>query len=319
MERPAHRRVGRGGRWKHHRAVSPPSRPLRRWRRTRRLAVIVEQRAATKVLRRLRPSVVWCNTVLTACYVKPACRFGVPVILLSHESATDASRVLERYDLTGRDVRRRSQVTLAGCSPVAATGLAAALDVDPASVRVLSSPVDVAAVAALRGRRRHSDEPIRVVACGRATVGKGVDTFIAMAERLCREEPRGWEFVWIGQVDPETWASDVVEFTGETDSPSTTMSTADVFVHTARTDQFPLVVLEAMALALPVVAFDVGDVRTQVGETGIIVEAADLEAMIGAVRQLATDSELRTSLGDAGLDPSRASGTSARSPPRSEI
>lgn len=275
---------------------------LRRWRRTRRLAVVLEERAATRVLRRLDPSVVWCNTVLAACYVRPARRLGVPVILLSHESAADAQRVLARYDLTSADIGPRRGIVPVGCSPVAAAGLASALGVDPAGVSVLSSPIDVAAVRAGRSPRATDEARTRVVGCGRATAGKGVDLFIGMAERLSHERPGRFEFVWIGEADPRVWASDAVRFTGEVDRPAGTMSTADIFVHAARTDQFPLVVLEAMALAIPVVASDVGDIAEQLGDTGLLVPPEDLDALVEAVRRLADEPGLGRSLGRSSLD-----------------
>ena len=58
---------------------------LRRFRATRSLAVKLEQFAAQLLLRRYRPELVWCNTTLSACYVKPCRRLGIPVVLHVHE------------------------------------------------------------------------------------------------------------------------------------------------------------------------------------------------------------------------------------------
>ena len=50
----------------------------RRWKPTRRLATSIECRAAGRVLDRHRPVLVWCNTVLSANYVKQRNAAGSP-------------------------------------------------------------------------------------------------------------------------------------------------------------------------------------------------------------------------------------------------
>ncbi len=73
---------------------------------------------------------------------------------------------------------------------------------------------------------------------------------------------------------------------------------ADVYVHAARADNFPLTVLEAMACGLPVVATEVGGIPEQVmdGLTGLLVPPNDSEAMSGAVERLLFDEMLRRTL-----------------------
>ena len=74
---------------------------LRRFRRTRALAVRLEQRVARRVLLRTRPRSVYANTVLSACYVRPALRLGLPVVLHVHELEPLTSSVLNRYGISG--------------------------------------------------------------------------------------------------------------------------------------------------------------------------------------------------------------------------
>ena len=67
-------------------------------------------------------------------------------------------------------------------------------------------------------------------------------------------------------------------------------------------DPLPRVVMEAMAVGLPVVAYDGGGVPEMVvaGETGMVLPSGDVEGLGAAMLELAGDGELRRRLGDAG-------------------
>ena len=67
-------------------------------------------------------------------------------------------------------------------------------------------------------------------------------------------------------------------------------------------DPLPRAVMEAMAAALPVVAYDGGGVAEMVaaGETGIVLPSGDVEGLGAAMLELAGDEELRRRFGDAG-------------------
>lgn len=77
---------------------------------------------------------------------------------------------------------------------------------------------------------------------------------------------------------------------------------ADLLVHTAIADPHPRSVIEAMAMALPVVAFAVDGVAETVvdSETGYLVDKADPEALTGAIVALARDPSVRQRQGQAG-------------------
>jgi glycosyltransferase involved in cell wall biosynthesis len=82
---------------------------------------------------------------------------------------------------------------------------------------------------------------------------------------------------------------------------------SDLFVHTARTEGLPQVLVEAQAFGLPLVATDVGGVRGAVedGEAGLVVPPGDAAALARAVDRLAGDGELRERLRARGLERAR--------------
>ena len=82
---------------------------------------------------------------------------------------------------------------------------------------------------------------------------------------------------------------------------------ADVYVHAARADTFPLAVLEALACGTPVVATAVGGIPEQVddGRSGFLVPAGDASAMAERVTSLLLDGGLRSRLGDEAAQQAR--------------
>jgi len=83
------------------------------------------------------------------------------------------------------------------------------------------------------------------------------------------------------------------------ESPAELMKTFDVFVLPSRAEGFPLSILEAMLMGLPVVATDVGSVRevVQDGETGFVVKSDDVIGLTTALRQLIDQPQLRRRFG----------------------
>jgi glycosyltransferase involved in cell wall biosynthesis len=76
---------------------------------------------------------------------------------------------------------------------------------------------------------------------------------------------------------------------------------ADIYVHAARADTFPLAVLEAMACGTPVVATEVGGIPEQInnGQTGLLMPLGDHIALADAMTRLLDDEQMRVRLGKA--------------------
>ena len=82
---------------------------------------------------------------------------------------------------------------------------------------------------------------------------------------------------------------------------------AHAFVHVSLTEGVPQVLIEALAAGLPVVATDVGGVRSILdgGSAGLLVPPADARAVAGAITELTRDAELRARLAKRALTVAR--------------
>jgi glycosyltransferase involved in cell wall biosynthesis len=81
------------------------------------------------------------------------------------------------------------------------------------------------------------------------------------------------------------------------------LAASDAALLPSRWENFPHLVVEALAVGTPVVATSVGGVPEVVrdGENGLLVPAGDPDALAAAIRRLATDGELRARLAAAAV------------------
>jgi glycosyltransferase involved in cell wall biosynthesis len=94
-----------------------------------------------------------------------------------------------------------------------------------------------------------------------------------------------------------------VRLLGERDDVPRILKAADIFVLASDREAAPMAILEAMATGLPVISTAVGGIGEMVvhGETGMLVAARAPQEMAAKLGELATDGDLRRSLGRAGL------------------
>jgi glycosyltransferase involved in cell wall biosynthesis len=155
-----------------------------------------------------------------------------------------------------------------------------------------------------------------VGASGQPDWRKAPEVFVRMARTLAHRRPDlDPHFVWMGgELDASpAWKlahdasyagiADRFHHVPETAQPADVMGAMDVFALTSREDPYPLIVLEAAALAIPVVSFDNGGV-VQFAETGggeplaEIVDFLDSDAMVQTIAALADDGERRQALAE---------------------
>jgi glycosyltransferase involved in cell wall biosynthesis len=102
--------------------------------------------------------------------------------------------------------------------------------------------------------------------------------------------------------------ADRIVFAGYRDDVDKLLRSLDVLVLPSWTEGFPVVLLEAMAAGVPVVATSVGGIPELVadGETGILVEPRDVDGLTRALNDLLARPDRGRELGRAGAERVRA-------------
>lgn len=93
--------------------------------------------------------------------------------------------------------------------------------------------------------------------------------------------------------------ADRVIFLGAVAEPQRALALFDIFALSSDTEQMPMSVLEAMAVGLPVVSVDVGDVKAMLAPDNrrYVVAKADEQGFARALADLAADATIRAALG----------------------
>ena len=166
-------------------------------------------------------------------------------------------------------------------------------------------------------RRAHHiplDVPV-VGTVGRLRPWKGQDRFLRVARLVAERFPRayflvvggtpfGGEDAYVRHVQElvrSLGLQERVVFTGHLEDVRPALAAMDIFVHPGEPEPFGRVVIEAMAMRLPVVAFAHGALPEIVvpGQTGVLVEPGAETAMAQSILALLEDSMLRRRMGQA--------------------
>lgn len=152
----------------------------------------------------------------------------------------------------------------------------------------------------------HEDSWIVVGAVGRLDLMKAHDVLLRAIAQVDRVRVvilgEGSQRNALEQLAAELEVSDRVELRGWVERPRDHLSEFDVVAMPSRSEGFPLAIVEAMLAARPVVATRVGSIAEAVvdGETGILIEKDDIQALAAALQKLRDCPELRHQLGQRG-------------------
>jgi len=166
-----------------------------------------------------------------------------------------------------------------------------------------------------RIRNAYAIRGVTFIYVGRFLPGKGLKYLVVAFSKLQRESTTPITLLLVGTGDKEAELRKLCVDCGATnvvfagyhglDSLPSMYAAADVFVFPTLGDTFGLVVSEAMAFGLPVIATTAaGEIAGRVvkGINGFLVPPADSGALLERMRVLARDTELRHRMGKASLD-----------------
>ncbi|MDP6708706.1 MAG: glycosyltransferase family 4 protein, partial [Alphaproteobacteria bacterium] len=145
-----------------------------------------------------------------------------------------------------------------------------------------------------------------------------IDAFAAVAA-----DHLGWQLAIVGTGESEAalrrqagdlGIADRVHFVGQVADPNPYYLAAEVFALPSRFEGTPNVLLEAMSAGMPCIVSDASGGPLEYvddGKTGLVVPADDWQALVGALRRLIENPDLRQALGEAARQRLRGHGAEA--------
>lgn len=245
---------------------------------------------------------------------------GTPYVLFLSGPSSRAGQSRVKLAVEGSLLRRASGII--SVSEAARENCIRAYGLPPSMVQVIHNGIQIDEVQALA--ERNSEDAVRirsdafnVVFVGRINHRKGLDILLRALHLLNEGEQTGGEGhesvqainTWVvggGDVQryrrlaEELGVQNRVHFLGEKENPFPEMSQADLFVLPSRSEGFPNVLLEAMALGRAVLAADCETGPDEVidGENGRLFPVEDHRTLARHIQKLASDEQERQQMGN---------------------
>lgn len=262
----------------------------------------------------LRPEVVHTHNPSPMLYAVPLARaLGVHAIVHTKHGAN----IYGPRSLAAARVVARMTTAFVACSDGTAVTARAKEHVPPRLLRVVPNGIPLGDFdperkdrARVRRELGIPEDAFVIGTVGRLAPEKEQALMIAAAAPLLGEKVH---LVIVGD-GPERAALErlsdehapYIHLTGVRSDVGAVLSTFDIFTLTSRTEGLPLVVPEAMAAGLPVVATAVGGVPDIVPPTvGVLAHAGDRAGLEAAYRRLWEDSGERAAMGKAAITHAR--------------
>lgn len=181
----------------------------------------------------------------------------------------------------------------------------------PKAVQAISNGIDLSAFSKIpQEPDKWKGAQLRLGIAGRLNKEKGHDVLLACFESLATKYPNiELKIAGDGPLLPELQSKvkkmkldERIHFLGYQDDIADFLSKIDIFVLSSHYEGFGLVLVEAMAAGLPIVATDVGGVREVVsdGETGIIVPPGSISELCLGIEYFIQNPNLAYEYGQKG-------------------
>lgn len=148
---------------------------------------------------------------------------------------------------------------------------------------------------------------------GRVCHQKGVDLFVHAAIKIAKQRPQ-YQFVIIGDIEDQALHAELqasivsaelqnaIRFVGHIDDMPPVFAALDLLVAPSRWEGFGLILVEAMAASVPIIATRIGSIPEVTGEGSAarLIETDNVDVLTNEIELVATDKTVREKLVRAG-------------------
>jgi glycosyltransferase involved in cell wall biosynthesis len=186
------------------------------------------------------------------------------------------------------------------------------------NIVVIENGIDIQAleqtISMTSPRERPAGDPFRIGIAGRLVAVKRVDLFVRTARALLDEYPdlkASFHIFGEGPLQEELEAlsgklqtSGIVHFEGHCDNMPSALLTLDILLMTSDHEGLPMILLEAMALQIPIIAHQVGGIPNLLdqGACGLLIKEHSPTAYARAIYQLTANPEKRLNIAHNALE-----------------
>jgi len=274
----------------------------------------VRMRAIKRLCTQLRPALVmsmlWQVNIVTI-LTDTLFGLGCPVVVNEQTALKMALRSKWQRHIfwpLAHRVYKQAAKAIAASSGIASEAQEM-LSLSPDKFQVIHNPVDLDTIrdqSSLSSVSLSTTHP-RLVAVGRLDRPKNYPLLLRAVDRAVRERPVSLYILGEGSERPrleklirDLGLHSVVRLLGFQRNPYATMRQADVFVLSSDYEGFGNVIVEAMALGVPVIATDCPYGPREIlagGKYGVLVPPGDEQALADAILSLLRDPDARRRLG----------------------
>jgi glycosyltransferase involved in cell wall biosynthesis len=226
---------------------------------------------------------------------------GIPNI----SSVRDVQQWMNSFHIFLEKITANLSIVIYSCSNAVTRFLTQKLGIKKERIVTIPNGIDVDSFSVKIDREKKLQElglnrktKIIGTVCRLHEPKKGIKTLLEATKKLQKEIDFQLLIVGTGKAEEIN-----VSFLGERKDVKEILKVMDIFVLASLYEGFPVVVLEAMAAGLPIVASSVGGLMEAVvdGETGFLVEPGNPSILADRIKELLLKDSMRKKFGERGF------------------